>query len=244
MALFGFEIVKSSSYSDIKKEVTQIQKALKDYQFARPDAEIMRHSSDVDGVKIPVYYGGYHDYHRLDRLFLDSDILRITVKARINKMFRRGIEIVPLVEDPSEEEKVVMDQMIHRINENDQTMKEMLKMFELNIDVTDDSYLIMAKSYSFLNGEIVGSTPKEVIPAHPAYMRIISDSEGRRGYNDKGERVYVDPTDRHILIDETTAKTMNFRSKEGIKLLPAHYRGELGKDYGAQEMNESQSRYG
>ena len=37
----------------------------------RPDAETMRHSSDVDGVKIPVYYDGYHDYHRLDRLFND-----------------------------------------------------------------------------------------------------------------------------------------------------------------------------
>lgn len=243
MGIFGFEIRKSDDFSKVKKEVKEIRKAMKQYQLMRPDAEQMRHTSDADGVKIPIYYDGYHDYHRLDRLFNDSDILRITINARKNKMFRRGIEKVPLVENPSEEESKVMDQMLHRINENDQTMKDMLKMFNQNIDVTDDSYLIMAKSYSFLNGEIVKSTPKEIFSAHPAYMRIISDAEGRRGYNDSGEKVYVDPTDRTKLIKGIEAKAMNFRSKDGIKLLPAHYRGEIGKDYGAQSMNDSQSRY-
>ncbi len=243
MGIFGFEVTRNSSYSNVKSELANIKKAMKDYQMMRPDAEQTRYSSDVDGVKIPVYYDGYRDYHRLDRLFDESDILRIVIKALINKMFRRGIEIVPLVENPSEEQKTTMNKLLHRVNENDQTMKDMLQMFEQNIDVTDDAYIIVAKSYSFLNGEIVGSTPKEIISAHPAYMRIISDAEGRRGYNDNGERVYVDPTNRRLLITETQAKGMNFRSKDGIQLLPAHYRGELGKDYGTKRMNENQSRY-
>ena len=87
MGIFGYEIMKSSSYSKIMSDVKGIKKAMKDYQFLRPDAEQMRHSSDADGVKIPVYYQGYHDYHRLDRLFNDSDILRIVIRALINKMF-------------------------------------------------------------------------------------------------------------------------------------------------------------
>jgi len=36
---------------------------------------------------------------------------------------------------------------------------------------------------------------------------------------------------------------MNFVTKEGTKLVPAHYRGELGKDYGVSNMNENLSRY-
>ena len=181
MGIFGYEIMKGSSYSNLKTQVSNIQKTLKQHQIMRPDAETQRHSSDVDGVKIPVYYDGYHDYHRLDRLFNESDILRITVKALINKMFRRGIEIVPLVENPSNEQRDILNKLLHRVNDNDQTMKDMLKMFEQNLDVTDDSYLIIPKSYSFLGGKIIGSEPKEIISAHPAYMRIISDSEGRRG---------------------------------------------------------------
>ena len=241
--VFGFEIKKSGTFSELRNQVAGIQKVLKEYQLMRPDAETMRHSSDVDGVKIPVYYDGYHDYHRLDRLFNDSDILRITIRALINKMFRRGIEIVPIVENPSEEQRGILNKLLHRVNENDQTMKDMLKMFEQNLDVTDDAYIIIAKSYSFANGQIVGSEPKEIISAHPAYMRIISDSEGRKGYNDKGEKVYVDPTDRYKLISETEANSMNFVSREGIGLLPAHFRGELGKDYGHTSMNDNQSRY-
>lgn len=241
--VLGFEIKKSGTFSELKTQVAGIQKVLKEYQMMRPDAETMRHSSDVDGVKIPVYYDGYHDYHRLDRLFNDSDILRITIRALINKMFRRGIEIVPIVENPSEEQRDTLNKLLHRVNENDQTMKAMLQMFEQNLDVTDDAYIIISKSYAFLNGQIIGFEPKEIISAHPAYMRIIADSEGRKGYNDKGERVYVDPTNRSILINETQAESMNFVSMEGIALLPAHFRGEIGKDYGTNSMNENQSRY-
>lgn len=243
MGIFGYEIRKGDDYSKIKSEVKNIRKAIKEYQMMRPNAEQVRHSSDADGVKIPYYYDGYHDYHRLDRLFNESDILRISIKARINKMFRRGIEIVPLVENPSEDERKVMNQMLHNINENEQTMKDMLKMFEQNIDVTDDAYLIMSKSYNFLNGDLVNAIPKEITSAHPAYMRIISDAEGRRGYNDNGEKVYVDPIDRTKLITETEAEGMNFIGKEGHKLMPAHYRGELGKDYGAMSMNDNLSQY-
>ena len=243
MGIFGYEIMKGSSYSNLKKQVGNIQKVLKQHQMMRPDAETQRHSSDADGVKIPVYYDGYHDYHRLDRLFNDSDILRITIRALINKMFRRGIEIVPVVENPSEDQRNLMNKLLYRVNENDQTMKDMLKMFEQNIDVTDDAYLILAKSYAFLDGQIVGSEPKELISAHPAYMRIIADSEGRRGYNDKGEKVYVDPMNRYTLINETTAKSMNFRSEDGNVLLPAHYRGELGKDCGVDSLNDNKSKY-
>ena len=36
-------------------------------------------------------------------------------------------------------------------------------------------------------------------------------------------------------------ETGHFVTKEGIKLLPAHYRGELGKDYGAQSMNDNKT---
>lgn len=243
MGLFGYKIMKGSSYSDIKKEVAGIKKAFKDYQIMRPDAEQMRHSSDTDGVKIPVYYDGYRDYHRLDRLYNESDILRIIIQALKNKIFRRGIELVPVIENPSEEQRTTMNRLLNCSNENNQTMKDVLKMFEQNLDITDDAYLVLAKSYSFLNGEIVGSTPKEIFSAHPAYMRIISDSEGRRGYNDSGEKVYVDPMDRSILINETTASSMNFKSKDGITLLPAHYRGEIGKDYAANKTNDSKSQF-
>lgn len=243
MGIFGYEIKKESTFSDLRKQVSGIKKVLKQYQMMRPDAETQRHTSDTDGVKIPVYYDGYHDYHRLDRLFNDSDILRITIRALINKMFKRGIEIIPVVENPSDEQRNILNKLLNRVNENDQTMKDMLKMFEQNMDVTDDAYLIMAKSYSFLDGHIVGSEPNELISAHPAYMRIIADSEGRRGYNDSGERVYVDPKDRSNLINEPMAKSMDFRSTDGTVLMPAHYRGELGKDYGVNSMNDNKSRF-
>ncbi len=243
MELLGYEIKKGSSFAEMKTTVNNIQKKLKQYQLLRPDAETFRHASDFDGVKIPIYYDGYHDYFRLDRLHNESDILRIIIKALINKMFRRGIEKVPLVDNPSEEQGEVLNKLMHRANENDQTLKDMLKMFEQNLDVTDDAYLIIPKSYAYINGSIIGETPKEIISAHPAFMRIIADSEGRRGYNDKGEKVYVDPMDRYNLITETQARSTKFIGKTGAELLPAHYRGELGKSYGADTMNDSKSKY-
>ena len=245
MEVLGVEINKMGKYSELRKRLLKSQSDLKTYKLMRPGAEETPYASDSQGIKVPYRYDSVNNYRGHDELYKSSDIWRTIISAVTRKMFHRGIEILPKVENPSEEQKDVILQLLHKSNDNNQTLRDVLNMFDRYLNIHDDSYSIIAKDYTFnQQGEIIHGEPQEIISSHPEYMRIISDAEGRRGYNDKGERVFVNPAERTKMITQSEAESMNFVAPTGHKLVPAIYRGEMGQDYGttASQM-DGQERY-
>lgn len=95
--------------------------------------------------------------------------------------------------------KVLENLLKHPINGNMQTLKDLMYQAELDLDVCDNAYMIILKSYDISDStkEIVGVRIAEIIRADPPQVAMIVDSDGRVGYDDNGNRVYVCPRFEH-----------------------------------------------
>jgi len=85
------------------------------------------------------------------------------------------------------------------VNGNMQTFKEIAYQMELDLDVCDNAYLIILKSYDIDDStkEIRGERIAEIMRADPPQVAMICDSDGRIGYDDNGNQVYVCPRFEH-----------------------------------------------
>ncbi len=231
MKIFGYELIKGETYSNFQSQFSKIQKALKDSEMLRPDAEIhYRSTAEADGARVPLY--PVHE-HRIHALAKHSDIVVTVIEALKDGIFRRGDEIEEKFEGADEKQKAKIEAVKKKANDNEQELSDVLDEIEDDLDILNNAYLLAIQDYVFdANGEIIDelTVVREFIRAAPLKMRLIADKQARRGYTENG-KVYVSPSDRSKLIDEKSAKSLGFRDKEtGKKLLPAYYRGET--DYG------------
>ena len=227
MKVFGLEILKGGEVSAIQKSYSEIKKKLKEYEQLRPGVgEFPGINVSQDGVQIPRYFIDEPDIYQLA---LDSDILRTVIVTIRDGVFRRGIEVKEIKENPVQLQ--LINNIKKKINSNNQTIFDVLKRFEFDLGAIDDGYLIRIFDYYFDGeGEVMMKEPKEIIRASPLKMRLIADYAGRRGHTDEGKKVYVSLTNRHVLIKEDQAKQNGFKDDKGRKLHLACYRGEVGRD--------------
>jgi hypothetical protein len=177
-----------------------------------------------DSVRVPNY--PINEYVLL-RVAYQSDILMTVINALRDGIFRRGHIIKEKVQIPDKNQSILLKSIIKKINCNNQTIYDLLKIFEQDLNILDDGYLVAIKDYVFgIDGDILHEETKEIIRASPVKLRIISDVNGNLGYNDNGEKLYVSPLNRLHLITESQARDMGFKDKNGIKLQRAYYRGE------------------
>jgi len=237
MKLWGYELLKGSDISEMKKQFGIIQKKMQDAKFLRPDAESHRRSSaDADGARIPIYPIAEHYLYALGK---NSDIVMTTIGALRDGVFRRGVEILeePDILDLDEAHKFMLERVLKNANGNNQTLLEVLKEVEDDTNLLDNGYLIAMQDYYFDgDGKIMPrlTEVKEFIRGSPIKMRVIADSQGRLSYTDEGKRVYVSLSDRSQTYPEEQAKKLGFKDpKTGRALMPAYYRGE--KDYGEDQ---------
>lgn len=247
MKFMGMEIFKSGTLSDLQNQFSEIQKALKESQKLRPEHwDVYRVAPTDYNVQIPLY--PINELTIYD-LAMNSDVVRTVINAIKEGIFRRGFAIREIKELPDTIQKQALEGLIKRANKNGQSLKQVLKQFEQDLDILDNAYLLIAKDYFFDgNGEILDKLtyPTEIIRVHPIKMRKIADREGRIGYDEGGKRLYLSMTDRSKIYNEDTAKQMNFIDDGGRKLQVACYRGELyngGYIYYIQEEVLHDSKY-
>jgi hypothetical protein len=87
------------------------------------------------------------------------------------------------------------------VNNNDQTIEDVGRMLERDLEVADNAYLLLLKNY-FINdatGKIdpIKTEIKELIRIDPPQVAMIADSDGRVGFDDKRNAVYVCPRFEH-----------------------------------------------
>lgn len=154
----------------------------------------------------------------LFELNLYSDILQLVFGARARETFREGIEIDPIDENASENQKKKIERFIKKANNNNQTLKEVLTQFNKDLDWADDAYLLVTKDY-YINEakDIIGSEVREILRVNPLAVKKVLDDKDRLGYTPEGKIAYFSVFNREVLVDDEVDP------KTGIKNLVAHY---------------------
>ena len=87
------------------------------------------------------------------------------------------------------------------INNNDQSLEDVMRGIERDLEIADNAYLLLLKNYNIndATGEIVWekTSIKEMLRIDPPQVAMISDSDGRIGFDDKRIPVYVCPHFEH-----------------------------------------------
>jgi len=87
------------------------------------------------------------------------------------------------------------------VNNNSQTIKQVMRQIERDLEVADNAYLLLLKNYWIdpVKREIVPEKTeiKEILRIDPPQVAMIADSDGRVGYDDKRIPVYVCPKFEH-----------------------------------------------
>ncbi len=223
MTVLTFE-EKNATFSKMTTFINDVKKELSKSSDLRPSMDYYSFGGAGYGNQMGIIPHYRVQSHHFERLAFQSDIFMISINALRNRIFKRGLNIKQKSDEPTDQ-AAILNSMIKRINKNNQSLKDLTKVIEQDLNIYDDFYLIAMNDYTFdLNGDIMDEQTKEIIRASPTVMSIISDSEGRLGYMADGKRIFVSITDRANFITEVQAKQQGFVDKNGYRLQPAYYR--------------------
>jgi len=95
-----------------------------------------------------------------------------------SEVFRRGVEFIPKVEDPDEDQKKKLQNWLKDCNVFDQSLEEVLRQFHFDINSLDDGFLYIAKEYKDLGDGNVSSRVQEIRRLNPALVEFDLDQAG------------------------------------------------------------------
>lgn len=89
-------------------------------------------------------------------------------------------------------------------NNNGQHIKDVISELERDLDIADDAYLLLLKEYVIEDGRIVSSEVSEMQTIPPPQIFLISDYNGRLGFDERGRQAFLCPRHRQspIFVDE------------------------------------------
>ena len=97
--------------------------------------------------------------------------------------------------------KKLEDILYEPVNANQQTIEDIMRMLERDLEIADNAYMLLLKNYSINDstGKIEHDKTdiKEILRVDPPQVAMIADSDGRIGYDDKHNPVYVCPRFEH-----------------------------------------------
>ena len=106
-----------------------------------------------------------------------------------------------LVRPVPEHRKTLEALMMEPVNSNQQTLEDVSRQLERDFEIADNAYLLLLKNYHIndTTGEIneEKTVIKEMLRIEPPQVAMIADSDGRIGYDDKRNKIYVCPRFEH-----------------------------------------------
>ena len=106
------------------------------------------------------------------------------------------------LERPIPEHRKILEKLIEQpINGNNQTIEDVSRMLERDLEIADNAYMLLLKNYNLddSTGNINWDNTeiKECLRIDPPQVAMIADSDGRIGYDDKRNKVWVCPRFEH-----------------------------------------------
>ena len=100
-----------------------------------------------------------------------------------------------------ENRKILEDMLSEAVNGNQQTLEDVSRQLERDLEISDNAYLLALKNYYIddTTGKIdhKRTAIKEYLRIDPPQVAMIADSDGRLGYDDKRNKIFVCPRFEH-----------------------------------------------
>ena len=184
-----------------------------------------RGSADVAKMPAVPFLG----YRFVSEIYNYSDLLKTIVRSLVQETFRKGITIMPRfvvkcnicgaeydtkvdrcevcgsdsLRLPNQFEKKWMEEFMHDVNFNNQSLIEVLQDIDTDLNIYDNAYLGVVKRYDFNEeGKVIGAEVVEIVRAYPESVMLIMDKEGRPGRTDDGRVVLIclEHRDRYVAV--------------------------------------------
>tara|TARA_R100001129_G_scaffold181018_1_gene159767 strand:- start:2865 stop:4790 length:1926 start_codon:yes stop_codon:yes gene_type:complete len=149
----------------------------------------------------------------LQTIAMSVEEIRGPVSHITGEVFRRGIEIVPKVENPDPEQRKRLTKWLKDCNVFDQSMEEVFRQFHFDINSLDDGFIYVAKEYKDMGDGTVSSRPIEIRRLNPALVEFDLDQAGL-----PKNTHFICPIDRNDIADEPGL------SEKGVQRIPAMYK--------------------
>lgn len=197
------------------------------------------------------------EQHILKHIAHNSDDLTTIHLALRREVFRKGLELD--YKDNTDEEvltsennelrseseiKKIRNDLLKRfedVNENGQTLLEVLGEFEDDLNIYDDAYLLFVQKYFYdEKGMIISDKTEvqEILRVDAANMELIINDQDRPARNNSNDVILFCPECRN---QEYTKKEV---CRCGLRLVPAHYRTRQSPSvYYAKEEVIHKNRY-
>ena len=114
----------------------------------------------------------------LQMLAMSVEEIRAPLHHITAEVFRKGVEWVPLVENPDASQKEKFTEFMGDCNIFDQSLEEVLKQFHFDVNCIDDAFLYLVKEYKDVDGKSVRSKVKEIRRLNPALVEFDLDAAG------------------------------------------------------------------
>jgi len=114
----------------------------------------------------------------LQMLAFSIEEVRSPISHITGEVFRRGIEWVPLVEDPDQEQKERLVKFMDDCNIFDQSLEEVLRQFHFDLNSIDDAFIYLVKEYKKADDGTLRSKINEIRRLNPALIEFDLDAAG------------------------------------------------------------------
>ena len=114
----------------------------------------------------------------LQMLAYSIEEVRSPLQHITGEVFRRGIEWVPLVENPDKEQQKRLVSFMDDCNIFDQSLEETLRQFHFDLNAIDDAFLYLVKEYRKLDDGTMRSKVNEIRRLNPALVEFDLDAAG------------------------------------------------------------------
>ncbi|MEM4958282.1 MAG: phage portal protein [Nanopusillaceae archaeon] len=187
---------------------------------------------------------------------MNVDYIRMVILKLVEETFRNGLRIVPafvlkctvcgaeyqeVVSEcrvcgskrfivPSEENRQWLEKFIHDVNLNDETLIDVLRALDFDVNVLDNAFLVVIKDYVVRDGNIVGAVVREVVRADPRWMTFIMSQDGRFARTDEGKALVFCVRHRSRLHQVDPSEVGKATCPQcGLAMVPAYFKyGRLG----------------
>ena len=118
----------------------------------------------------------------LQTIAMSVEEIRGPISHITSEVFRRGIEIIPVVspkeQEPDKKERARLDKWLADCNLFDQSLEEVLRQFHHDVNTLDDGFIYLAREYKDEGEGKITSRLREIRRLNPALVEFDLDQAG------------------------------------------------------------------
>lgn len=197
--VFGIKIVKEGEFKDIVKKAKSFDNILKGLYAINTTAKVQSDILGQPGYGFP-YLNQIIPLKWYYLIYIHTDVVRTILRVLRQETFKNGYELVVDKKEGEQDEETMkrieieeqaITKFFEKINENGQSLIDLLSDIEDDLNLIDNAYIMAVKRYYIDDekNEIVKSKVVEFVRADPLKMKLIIGKDGEYGVEEDGKRI-------------------------------------------------------